>query len=189
MKKLLTQVILYVLGTLTIWAQGTVNFQNIAVGLNAPVFLGDGVTKVSGPDYSAALLAGPSPISLSQIATTTFLSGSSAGYFLGGVQTIPTVSGGGTAFVLIEVWNSALFSTFPFAQSSNMPNAWGQSALFSVITGNPNATPPEVPAVLTGLSSISVGQPIPEPTTLALWVLAGLMLGLRLSRGRSTVGR
>lgn len=173
MKSLVVALLVCSVGSWAAFAQGTVNFANIGVGLNAPVFLNDGVTK-AGADYSAALLAGPSASNLAQIATTPLLSGTSAGYFLGGAQTIPTVTGGGTAWVLVEVWNSALYSSFPAALAGNTPNAAMESAGFSVVTGNPNAVPPGLPATLTGLRFS--GFTVPEPSEFVLTAIAVAMV-------------
>ena len=75
-------------------AQGTVLFANLGAtgsGLNAPVYQSDGVTRLSGSQFMAELLGGPSQSSLAQIATTGFLQGNGAGYFSGGTQSINTV--------------------------------------------------------------------------------------------------
>ena len=183
MKHFFAVLILCSLGTRLTFAQGTVNFQNIAVGLNAPVILDDGVTR-AGAGYTAAFLAGPTPTTLALIATTPLLS-NTPGYFLGGVQTITTVAGGGTADILVEVWSS-VYGSFPAAQASGMPNAWVWSDFgtpFTVVTGNPNTTPPGLPAILTGLSFGSV----PEPSFLALAVLGGALLILVHRRSKSPV--
>ena len=147
---------LILLASLTVYAQGTVRFANFdaATGLNAPVFINDGTTPLSGSNYTAALLAGPTETNLQLVATTPFLSGSQAGYFNGGVQSITNVTGGGVASILIEVWNSAVFSSFAYAKASNTPNAWGWSdPPFSITTGNPAGTPATPPAVLTLLTT------------------------------------
>lgn len=181
MNKLVAVLFVCALGSLAADAQGTVNFQNIAPNLNVPVLLSDGTTK-AGVGYSAALLAGPTATSLSQIATTPLLTGAQAGYFLGGVQSIPTVPGGGTAFILIEVWNSAMYPSFAAAQVSPQANAWGWSNYgipFAVNTGNPNAIPPGFPATLTGLTTFQMAVLIPEPSFIALSALSILILFAR----------
>jgi hypothetical protein len=82
---------------LTAYSQGTVNgtvdFANVSSGLgpNAPVYESDGVTKLSGPQFMAELFAGPSANNLAGIAMIGFASGTQAGYFFGGVQTINSV--------------------------------------------------------------------------------------------------
>ena len=70
------------------FAQGTVNFANFGVGLNAPVYYRDGTTKVAGNAITAELLAGSSHSLLQTVATTGFLTGAAAGYFQGGVVTL-----------------------------------------------------------------------------------------------------
>lgn len=163
------------------FAQGTVNFVNInaGAGLNAPIFLGDGTTKASGAGFTAELLAGPNAANLMSVATTGFLTGAGAGYFQGGVVTIGSVAPGATAFLQVRVYDTASGS-FPWAQAN--PNGiWGQSSIFSVVTGGAGS-PPSTPAALTGLTSFSVGLLIPEPSTLALATLGFSVLFLRRSR-------
>ena len=155
------------------YPQGTVSFSNVGPGLHAPVFEVDGVTKVSGSQFLAELFGGPSATSLAAIAMTGFASGTQAGYFFGGVQSINTVAGGGTAWIQVDVWNIASGGSFAQAQASGLPNSWWQSAVFSVTTGNlltgAGFTPP---AILTELGTSPVFlNSVPEPST---FVLAGL---------------
>lgn len=172
MKKLIATTLATV-ASLAAFGQGTLNFANLnGTAVNAPVTLSDGTTKLAGAQYMAALLAGPSAGNLTQIATTPFVS---AGYFLGGTQVIPTVAGGSTALVAIEVWNTTAGSTFATAKASGQANAWGMFATASTTTplsvklGDPNATPPGTPAALVGLTALSLnGGVIPEPSTFAL---------------------
>jgi len=80
MKALLT--IFIACSLLNAAAQGTVVFNNIHDGIvNAPIYQSDAMTKLSGPQYMAELLAGPSASDLTHIATTSFLTGAEAGYF------------------------------------------------------------------------------------------------------------
>jgi hypothetical protein len=173
MKKLITVLAVSMVAAWAACAQGTVRFANFGNGLNAPDFLDYGrTTLVPGPRYMAALLAGPAANRLSQIATTPYVSGAGAGYFAGGVQTIPGVAGGSPALILIEAWDTAAGSTFPLAQNSLSPGSWAWSnngTPFSVTTGDPNASPPGLPATLTGLTSFSFN--VTEPSVLALAVL------------------
>ncbi len=72
--------------------QGSVLFENIAGGVNAPVYMSDRVTPLSGPQFRAELLGGPSAGSLTPIAATGFLTGAAyAGYFNGGLHYIDDV--------------------------------------------------------------------------------------------------
>src|SRR6516162_6059584 len=101
-------------------AQGTLEFQNVnaAAGVNAPIYQADGVTKLSGSQFTAELLVGLSASSLSSIATTGFLTGNGAGYFMAPVQTVPNTSPGVSAFVQVDVWNTASGASFSQAKAS-----------------------------------------------------------------------
>ena len=184
MKKLITTTLACTVVGLGAFAQGTLNFANInGTAVNAPVTLMDGTTKVTGSQYTVALLAGPSAGSLAQVATTSFIS--SGGYFLGGTVTVPTVAGGSAAWIQIDVWDSTLGGTTTGATDAQAKaywlaghgNVWGASAFnyandsgtpFSVTTANPNSNPPGTPSPLVGLTAFSLAAPVPEPSTFAL---------------------
>lgn len=152
---------------LTTRGQGTVQFANNGTGVNAPVYLLDGVTKASGPDYTAELLAGPMAPNLSSLATTGFLTGSGAGYFDGGTVSIPTVPGGSFAFAQVRFWSTSAGS---YSGAQATPGAvWGQSPIFQIFTGDPSVPTP--PAQLSGLSSAGL-MFVPEPSSVALSCLA-----------------
>jgi hypothetical protein len=168
MKKIVVTVLACAL-SLAAFAQGTVNFINVnsSPALNAPIFLSNGSTRLAGAGFMAELLAGASAGSLSPVASAPFQSGGGAGYFAGGTQIIPGVVGGGTAFIQIRAWSTAAGATYAAAVASGLGDAWGASSVFSVVTGNPSATPPGTPAILVGLQSFNL-NPIPEPSTFAL---------------------
>ena len=162
--------------------QGTVNFANLyASSPNAPVYEADGITPLSGSQFIAELLGGPSVSDLASIATTGFLQGAGAGYFNGGVQAINTVPPQSTAWVKIRVWNTASGSSFQQAQASGLPNSWWQSATFSIFTGGGFQGPEPAPLTALGNSRVYLNS-IPEPSALALFVgglaLSGLRKGL-----------
>ena len=164
MKKLIATTLLCTAAGLAAFGQGTVNFANVGVGLNAPVFLNDGVTKAAS-GYTAILMAGASATSLSQIATASV----SSGYFLGGTQVIPGVAGGATADILIEIYQTTSGS-FASAKSANVANTWawsGGGTPFALKLADPTATPPQTPAALTGLTPLTLNS-VPEPSTFAL---------------------
>ena len=146
------------------FAQGTVVFGNIGVGLDAPVYLSDGTTPLNGPQYMAELLAGPTASSLALIATTPFWTN---GYYFDGTQNINSVQGGGIAFIQVNVWNTAPGSTFDQAQASGFGNAWAQSTVFSVQTGN-WGVPPTTPTILLGLTPLSLNAGHPMPAQLSI---------------------
>src|SRR6266478_5147988 len=66
MKKLIATTLASTLVGLAAYAQGTVNFANLGVGLNAPVTLADGTTK-AGSAYMAQLVAGNSASTLAPV--------------------------------------------------------------------------------------------------------------------------
>jgi len=163
-------------------SQGTVVFNNgYPGGPNAPVYESDGVTKLSGSQFMAELFAGPNANSLGAIAMTGFATGVQAGYFFGGVQTINSVPFGGTAWVQVDVWNTASGASFSQARASGLPDSWWQSPLFTSLTGNPLGTPfPPQPLVGLGTSPLFLNS-VPEPSTFALASLAVLVM---LASGR-----
>src|SRR5262249_8480212 len=94
---------------LTAYAQGTVEFSNFSrtgLGVNAPFYESDGVTRLSGPQFMAELLAGALADNISPVASTGFGMGNSAGYFFAGTQIVNGVLPGATAWVQVDVWNS-----------------------------------------------------------------------------------
>jgi len=118
----------------------------------------------------AELLAGPTATSLAPITNTPLLSGSHvAGYYLGGEQSIASVPCLGIAFIQIQVWNTATGATFGQAKFSGLANAWAESAVFSVVTGNGPCwgggitAGPIPPATLTGLTPMSLNAAVPIP--------------------------
>lgn len=185
MKKLIYSTLICLLAAASAFAQGQVNFGNLsgASGLNAPITMGDGTTRLSGAQYQAQLLAGATAGSLTAVATSPFLTGGGAGYFNGGVVTLAGIPGGTAGFFQVVVWNTTAGASYDLALASGLENAYGFSGVFSVVTGNPAGSPPTTPAALVGLQSFSLNaEIIPEPSTFAL---AGLGLaGLLLFRRR-----
>jgi hypothetical protein len=174
MKKTIVSTLVCLVAAVSALAQGQVNFGNLAPasGVNAPVFLSDGITRLSGPVFQAELLAGPDAGSLTPRAATGFLTGGGAGYINGGTVTLAGIPGATAAFIQLRVWDTTKGATYALAQASGLNDAYGFSSVFSVITGNPAAVPPGTPANLVGLTSFNM-QIVPEPST---FVLAGLGL-------------
>ena len=170
-------------------SQGTVLFNNgPSSSVNAPVYESDGITKLSGPQFMAELFAGPNVNSLGSIAMTGFLTGNSAGYFYGGVQTINSVLPGGNAWFQVDVWNTASGATFGQAQASSLPDSWWQSSVFMEVTGNPFALPPTLPSPLFGLGTSPVFlNSVPEPSSLTFFWLgfAAMFVSIRRHRNLS----
>jgi hypothetical protein len=149
--KSLALVLIFLLSPLAAQAQGTVQFRNFeaATGLNAPVFRNlsslQSSIPVSGTNFMAELLAGPSVTNMQSIAVTPFLSGAQAGYFDGGVQSIPGVPSGSNAYVAVHVW-AARTGSFATAQALDAGATWGLSSTFNITTATSNA-----PAALSPL--------------------------------------
>jgi len=166
-------------------AQGQVNFVNLnaAAGVNAPVYLPDYTSKLTGPAWMAGLFAGSTSTSLTYIGNATpFLTGGGAGYFSGGTTTLAGIPGGTLAWLQVAVWDSSLNGTTTGAtwpQAMAFAGLWGMSGLFSVVVSDPTTSPPQTPAPLVGLQPFAL---MPEPSALSL---AGLGLaGLLLFRRR-----
>ncbi len=192
MKQILVPLII-VLCAESSFAQGTLNFANLYPNLaspvvNAPVYESDGLTKLSGPQFTAELLAGPSIDGLASVASTGFLTGNGAGYFSGGAVTVPGILEGSLAWVQVDVWKTASGSTFSQARASGLPDSWWQSSAFSLMLGGGGVNP-NPPALLTGLGTSPVYlNSVPEPATLALVGLgAALALFQFRRRDRSAV--
>jgi hypothetical protein len=172
----------------TVHAQGTVWFQNLDSqrGIDAPVFESDGVTKLSGAQFIAELLGGPSTATLASLATTSFLQGPAAGYYNGGIHGLPSVAGGALGWVQVRVWSMSSGASFLEAQASGLPNSWWQSSVFSVVTGTTGSNP-TFPGALTGLGTSPVYlNSVPEPSTLAVAGLGVIMLLASQRRNRRT---
>ena len=181
MKKLLATTLASALLAAVSYGQGTVSFKNYfgspTTDPRVNFWTGPGV---SGSQYVVALMAGPTSGSEAQIATTSFLTqAAAAGFFQAGTVAIPTVAGGNTAFIMIDVWDSTLNGTTTgatYAQAQAyaaanpaLGNLFGHSGEFSLVTGNPNGNPPTTPTFLVpGLSTFALNAPVPEPSTFAL---------------------
>jgi hypothetical protein len=146
-------------------AQGTVNFNNrvTAAGLDAPIF-DCSASKLEGPNAFAQIYYQGQAIGT----PVAFRTGAGAGYFSGGTVAIPGVAGGAQATIVVTAWQGA--ATFEATALR------GSSAPFTVTLGGAGE-PPSTPANLIGLTSFYA--PFPEPSTLALGLLAACGLFLR----------
>lgn len=139
---------------------GSVLLANRIVGLlDAPVLDVDGATPVSGSQFRADLLAGPTPDDLTPLGPAApFLSGTDAGYVdtaPSAVRLVPGVEPGGIAYVRLRAWDLAAGHTWESAnpQAGRM----GQSEIVTVVAGG-GTTPP---APLTSLTSFSLRSGLP----------------------------
>lgn len=155
-------------------ADGAIEFTNfdVATSLYAPIFNTDGTTKLSGTGFSAQLYydSGSGFVAVGPV--VNFATASLAGTFSSYPSvTIPGVAIGSTTTLQVRAWDNAGGSI----SSWETATIRGQSASF---TSQPLGDPSNASTlpVLTGLNSFSL---VPEPTTIALGVLGGLVLLMR----------
>jgi hypothetical protein len=140
---------------------GYVIFNNNVFGsVNAPIY-GFGGLPLSGAGFTAQLFAGPvgTPESaLAPIATTTFRTGSLAGYVVAPVSAVaihdPTISPGGQATFQVRAWDNLGGSIQSWDAALASPANRGASITFVATVGgvfNPN--------YLTGLASFTLECP------------------------------
>jgi hypothetical protein len=186
MKKLLLIAALLAIGSVGVYAQGSVDFRNRIVGvLDAPVFLSGGAAPVDGADFVAQLYFSATEggtMTAVSAAPAAFRTGAGAGYWNAGAsagRTLDGIAAGDTAFLQVRVWNAAQFANFDAAVSAGTVDSWGWSDVFSVTTGGAG-DPPSLPATMLDLNSFEL---VPEPSTCVLAALGAL--GLLLFRRRT----
>lgn len=189
MKKLiLTSVAL--VASVTLYAQGTINFANnasspissILTGTNIPArSTGFAIALYYLPDQATAPTTADFVISL--LPNTTFNT-PGAGQFSGGTKTTPnTTPPGSPAWFQVRCWETAFGATWEEAISNPVPQNGrlalvGTSNIIRVTSGNPPLTTPGS-LTLAGLQGF-VLVPVPEPTTIGLGLLGlGALLVLR----------
>lgn len=161
--------------TTSVFAQGTVNFNNTSTTLITTNRGGITGTAAAG-QVTYELLVAPNgtssgPINqgdvLGQWALVSRATGNVAGRIFGGTQTNTLTSAGGPMAVMVRAWlNGGSYDT---------AEGWGHSTILQLATsGNPNAAPPGTPAALFGpglLQGFEVIVPVPEPSSIALGLL------------------
>jgi len=191
MKKLLTTA-LAVMVTLSLSAQGTVEFKNLVAGgqkLQLQATLGGALANLPTTGYQVALFWAPAgttdPATFQPLGAAA--SPSAAGYVSAGARTIDApFAGGANASFLVRGWETAFGSSYAAVMASGNINAHaGESAIWTMKTGNPNASPPDTPPAIGsfGFPGLTVGVAIPEPSTIALGLLG--LVGLFVLRRRS----
>jgi hypothetical protein len=176
-----------VLGSVCVsaFAQGTLNFSNFGVGLQAQVTDTDGVTGLSGSAWNADLFWAPGvivgpPAELQALGQPASFSTNpqDAGYFFGGTRTIAGWLPGDVITAQVRVWDSASGSSWAEASRVNGARI-GESLIFLITLGG------TTPAEMSGLNmpwSVHVVS-LPEPSAIAF---AGLGLaGILVGRSRS----
>jgi len=194
MKRLLSLACALVAGV-SAFAQGTINFNNGAAGVNAPISAVYSTTKLAGAGFIAQLYAGAAGTAWNSLTaitpTATFGTGVSAGYLTSasgaGSRTITGVPTGSTAAFQFRVW-SANFASWDAAWAAYQAgdatakvgvNGWSGTGLPDTVLTSPAlgggaTTPPN----MVGLTSFRL-YAVPEPSTIALGVLGAAALFLR----------
>jgi len=166
MKKLLVAVAA-VLASVAIHAQGTVNFDNL--GLGVPIMDWDNTGPGTKPDAHAALFMNGTMVPGSM---TSFFGNTdpAAQYLSALVVAIPGVTPGTAANLQVGAWTGG--SSYDNASLSK-----ALSTSFSVVTGGAG-DPPGLPTDLTGFTGLTLVQ-VPEPSTIAFGLLGAGALLLR----------
>jgi len=157
-------------------AQAQVNFANFAPPqVDVKVYDVDGTTPLAGSDYMAQLYVGTSADSLAPVegATATFQSGPLAGYFVGGLVTVPYPAGT-HIYAQVKAWYTAGGSLTSYEAARSALGKVGESNIIELDLTAPPALPPN----LVGLESFSL-YVVPEPSTIALGLLGAAAFLLR----------
>jgi hypothetical protein len=131
---------------------GTVVFANRGGGVDAPVFDVDGVTRITGQNLRAELLAGPTVGAMKLAGADVGFTYPLPGYFSGGTRGIPNVAAGQSAYVQVRVWDRDHGTNYEHSAANG--GRTGASVIFSVLTSG--ASPLSFPAYLGGLSSFAL---------------------------------
>jgi MYXO-CTERM domain-containing protein len=100
-----------------------------------------------------------------------------AAFTFDGTGKFPQYAPGTTLNVQVAVFQTA-YSSFAAAFAAGPDSKIGATTLFTVKLTNPGAEPPEIPAALSGITSVRVA-PAPEPSVIALGLLGAGALFLR----------
>lgn len=156
--------------------QGTVNFANLAPGVNAPFCDANNVPLGNG--YLAQLYAGPAGTVNPSLLTPDGISGGPAtfgsptpGYFQGGNRVIASVPAGNTVTLQVRVWAAATGSSWETATER------GESNLIQVTLGTVGFPTPN----LVGLQGTCL---VPEPSSAVLGFTAAFAAAVVGMRGR-----
>lgn len=179
MKKLIVLVGALALG-LSAYGQGSILFNNVGTGVNAPVLQVGGTAVPTGAAFTAELLAGATAGALTPVSgTATF---AAPGVFLGSQRVLTGLAPASYPFFQVRVWENKGGTLTSYAAAVAAGNAqYGQSTVFQLANttaglGNPGATPPIPAPALVGMTGFTL---VPEPSTYALLGLGALALLIR----------
>jgi hypothetical protein len=186
MKKTVAMLAVSLVATTGVFAQGTVEFDNLIAGNPATsprIFAPDGVTGLND-GYRAELLGGADAGSLAVLGSAlSFFSTASGGAGFvntasgvgGALRTVTGVGAGQVATFQVRAWRLSDGATYSAALAAG--GQVGMSALFTQsLGGSPVGAPPITPPKLTNLQSFSL---VPEPSVVALALVGAGALFLR----------
>jgi hypothetical protein len=148
------------------FGQGTVNFANAGAGVNAPVLGQDG-SRLEGDRWKVELLVGHNADSLTPVAMTSLLTGGGAGFYNGGVVTLAGHAPGSRPFFQVRIWDTLTGPTFDVA---TFKAATCPFQLATTLGGGGLDPAPR------GLEAAGTCLFVPEPSSLALAIIAGVAL-------------
>lgn len=178
MKKLIVLVATLAVG-LNAYGQGSILFNNVGTGVNAPVRDMNDALIPAGAGFTVELLAGAAAGALTPVSgTTTFVA---PGTFLGSQRVLTGLAPGSYPFFQVRVWENQGGTLTSYAAAQAAGAQWGQSLEFQLANttaglGNPGGTPPVPAPALVGMTGFSL---VPEPSTYALLALGAAALFLR----------
>jgi hypothetical protein len=155
------------------FAQGTIYFASHVSpplgNVDALIWYND-LYLCSGDRFNAQLYAGTDMYNLKPYGTpTVFLTGDQAGYFDGGVVVLDGIEPGTSVFMQVYAWEATTGSSWETSLAKGISMGYCYAKTGGV------GDPPSSPGFLSDLSPFSIYS-IPEPSTLALFALLGLLL-------------
>jgi len=154
----------------SVMAQGQFTASN-ATGAKPKIFGVDGVTGITGAGYLVEILAKVGGANVVVVpAFNVTLTGSNAGLFSKGVQSVAGVASG-PVDLTVRAWDVSTGATFAAATING-------SVTFSHTLSDPSAVPPGVPTAIGSTMPSFKLSVVPEPSTYALAALGlgGLLL-------------
>ncbi len=194
MKSLLVLMACMIAG-LSASAQGSVQFSNLGVGVNAPFRDQNGV-PLSGSGVYVELLTGPTIANVTDSITPLFTGSFHSGYFNGDTRTViaadvfawpasPYPQAQYGTWAILRAWTSLGGTVTSFAQAQSTPGTgWGETTIWESPVQKITTLPP---AAMFGMPLINGDGVIivPEPSIVVLGVLGLSALLIRYRWGKS----
>lgn len=171
-----------------IYAQGTVNFQNLSgTGQAVSAAITNSVTgqrAVTGSAFLVQLYYGAAGTAAGALVSVSNapINFSTPGVFIGSTRTLlesvigSCAAGPVAATLQVRAWQASLGSSWDVAwtaanRGDRTQEVLGMSSTFNLTTGNPCAMPPTTPANMAGFRSFALAPIVSEPSTIGLGVV------------------